>query len=144
MGLLLFFVAVACACTLTCTTGVDETMAIQSFLSNSSCSTVELFGDCKTMPLVVSSGFRRSLLVRGTLKAARKWSDQPLLTVTAVNQFYLGGGGTIDGQGHLWWTGNNTTPGRPILLLMDGKNVVVENLHLLNAAFYHMYVTGSL
>jgi hypothetical protein len=112
---LLCSTAVCLGCSLSCQDGVDETAAIQSLLSNENCSVVELFGTCNTMPLTLT-GARRSFSIQGTLRAARKWLDQPLLSVSGVNQFSLNGGGTIDGQGHLWWTGNNTTPGLDVCI----------------------------
>jgi len=147
MFFFVYFIASAYAfsCVHVCEGDGEQTNAIQALLLNISCSSVELFGTCNVLPLsIVGGGISgRELLIRGTLRAARKWSATTMLSVSGVQEFRLGGGGRIDGNGHLWWTGNNTQPGRPILVEMDGRGVIVEDLELRNAAFYHLYITGS-
>ncbi len=125
----------------TCQDGVDETSTIQHLLTN--CSVVELFGTCNAMPLSISNTFNKTLIIHGRLLAARKWFGSPFFSASQVTNLLIGGSGVVDGQGHLWWTGSNKTPGRPILMLLtDCVNVVVENLNFLNSAFYHLYITG--
>ncbi|KAF8911603.1 pectin lyase fold/virulence factor [Gymnopilus junonius] len=55
----------------------------------------------------------------------------------------LDGGGTLDGSGQLWWDTfvTNSSLLRPITLtLFQAKNVLVENIHMINSPEWHNLV----
>jgi len=69
---------------------------------------------------------------------------------------HLYGGGTIDGNGQVWWDtlannhntgtagGSSTTFARPIpLTIYNSTNVLVENIHQIGSPFWNNFVYGS-
>ena len=90
------------------------------------------------------SNFVLNLEEGSSLKAGpKKWFGTPFISAMNVTNFTITGTGLIDGSGELWWTGNNTTPGRPILMTINGTDVTVSSVSLLNAAFYHLVLAGK-
>ncbi|KAH9852246.1 pectin lyase-like protein [Lenzites betulinus] len=94
-----------------------------------------------------------------------KWSPQSLYLVyqnattfwfLSGNNIHLYGGGTIDGNGQVWWDtlnnthitgtagGSSTTFARPIPLTVgNATNVVVENIRQIGSPFWNNFVYQS-
>ncbi|KAI0828649.1 pectin lyase-like protein [Trametes gibbosa] len=94
-----------------------------------------------------------------------KWSPQSLYLVyqnattfwfLSGNNIHLYGGGTIDGNGQVWWDtlnnthntgtagGSSTTFARPIPLTVgNASNVVVENIRQIGSPFWNNFVYQS-
>ncbi|KAI0325169.1 pectin lyase-like protein [Cubamyces sp. BRFM 1775] len=94
-----------------------------------------------------------------------KWSPQSLYLTyqnattfwfLSGNNIHMYGGGTIDGNGQVWWDtlnnthnsgtagGSSTTFARPIPLTVgNATNVVVENIHEIGSPFWNNFVYQS-
>ncbi|KAI9065287.1 glycoside hydrolase family 28 protein [Trametes sanguinea] len=94
-----------------------------------------------------------------------KWSPQSLYLVyqnattfwfLSGNNIHMYGGGTIDGNGQVWWDtlnnthnsgtagGSSTTFARPIPLTVgNATNVVIENIHEISSPFWNNFVYQS-
>ncbi|KAI8972908.1 pectin lyase-like protein [Trametes punicea] len=94
-----------------------------------------------------------------------KWSPQSLYLVyqnattfwfLSGNNIHLYGGGTIDGNGQVWWDtlnnthnagtagGSSTTFARPVPLTVgNSSNVLVENIHEIASPFWNNFVYQS-
>jgi galacturan 1,4-alpha-galacturonidase len=79
-----------------------------------------------------------------------------LLGFLSGNNIKLYGGGTIDGNGQVWWDqyainqnagtagGSSTTFERPIPLTVgNATNVVVQDIHMINSPFWFNFVYNS-
>ena len=151
----------AAAAGLACDGATDDTAALQAALDGCAASgapvTLPAGRTCISFPLVLPS--HASLVVpEGAVLeagASRLWPNNtaasglsdgahPFITSgpAAVN-LSLSGAGTIDGSGAQWWTGNNKTPNRPLLLELDAAGVVLQGLLLLNPAAWTTSLRGS-
>lgn len=129
-----------------CDGKTDDTQAIQQALESCQTTVIPQGAVCLSQPLAVTQRKNVRFIIAGSLKAGAKWNQTTFVVFSQCTNITLSGNGTgrIDGSGAQWWTGSNKTPGRPEMLnILECHGVVVQDLFLLNAAKYHMFVTGS-
>ena len=146
---------------LVCDGATDDTKALQAALNGCTASgtpvTLPVGKTCISFPLVLPSHSALVVPAGAVLKAgkSRLWPNKtnasgltngahPFITSgpAAVN-LSLSGAGTIDGSGAQWWTGNNKTPNRPLLIELDAAGVLLQGLLLLNPAAWTTTLRGS-
>ena len=137
----------------------DDTHALQAALTSCAADSegpgpvpLPVGRTCVSFPVTIPS-HGGLLLPHGTvLKAGRSilWPNtslsvaRPFITsVPGAVNLSLTGVGTVDGSGAQWWTGNNKTPRRPLLIELDAAGVLLEGLLLLNPAAWTTSLAGS-
>ena len=106
---------------------------------------------CVSYPLVLPSNTDLRLPLGSVLKAGRSqlWPNksttdaETFLRGSGVRNITIRGKGTIDGSGAQWWTGNDTTPRRPRVLVLDATDVLLEDFLILNGAAWNTALVGS-
>ena len=126
----------------------DDTRAIQGAINACAGQGTVIFAGskaaCMSQPLVLPSHTRLFFEAGSVLKAGTKWNQTAFLSsYGTVNITISGYGATIDGSGKQWWTGNNKTPGRPYLLVLEAVGVLLEGITLLNPAAWTTSCGGA-
>ncbi len=138
-----------------------DTAAIQKAVDSCSGGTVTLSGGTfVTGPILLKSNTTLNIAKDATLLGspdredyphwtfARKDTVQPLLGSRDAENITITGGGTIDGNGHIWWEYVRgvrdsgvlgTDHPRPMGLVFDhSKHIKVENVTVQNAGFWQI------
>lgn len=90
-------------------------------------------------------------VVEGAIRAGAPWNSShlgddgdiaPVLLARSATNVTVRGRGTIDGNGALWW--HKIKPHRPrLLVFLNSSQVRVEDVTLLNSAFWTLLLHGS-
>ena len=133
-----------------CDGRTDDTRSIQAALAACTTrqqqTTIPAHQTCLSQPLVLYNNTRLHLLNNATLKAGQRWNDTAFISASHADNIFLTAaqGGTIDGSGKQWWTGSNTTPGRPPLLVLTLCNHVwIEGVTIINPAAWTTALSGT-
>ena len=141
-----------------CDGTVDDTLLLQNALHECSGSSVTISAGavCTSGPLQLPSHARLVIEGEGLLQALHR-KDWPrpkagdpvqdfIVAINAVN-VTLTGTGRIDGRGSEWWPTllkPDSASGRPrTLLFQHTSRVLLEQLNLTNAAFFHVDIRGG-